>query len=187
MRSSGAWQLQEPLGDIHTQLANPTVQPNPGAYLDKFSLDDFLQKLGAAMGGGTWTKTFNPATEQYVFDFRYLLTPVWTNYKQIQAVGTIGVVADSSAMAASAPINVQQHAGKTMTYTRPMLTSTTSEAGLCFYDENNEAISAERVGLGAESNEYELTQIQIPANAVSVRFSTRVDMKTEFQAYVLPQ
>ena len=68
-----------------------------------------------------------------------------------------------------------------------MLMSTTTESGMVFYDENEAAISAERVGLGQESNWYEVTQIQIPANAVSVRFSTPVAMKAGFEVYVLPQ
>lgn len=187
MSKSSAWNLSAPLGDIHVSVVNPMIQPAPGAFLDKDSLQDFLTELGKAMGGGTWSSQFDQNAGKYVFDFRYSLLPTWTNNKAIIGYGDrVGYEYDVTGLAVSAAINIQQHAGKVLTYTRPMLTSSTAEAGMAFFDENNAAISGERVGLNQAENGYKLTQIQIPANAISVRFSTRIDMKSGFEAYILP-
>lgn len=54
-------------------------------------------------------------------------------------------------------------------YTRLFLTSSSSEAGIAFYDSSKAFISGERASLSASTNHVELSRITVPAGAVYLR------------------
>lgn len=80
-----------------------------------------------------------------------------------------GTIQTTSTLSITDFIDISGHAE--LIYTRMFSTSSTSEAGIAFYDSSKAFISGERASLRASANHVELSRITVPAGAVYLRAS----------------
>lgn len=110
------------------------------------------------------------------------LTTTWTEGRSINV--STGTETNSDSSSCSGFIDISKASGSTMTYTRPVSTSSSSTVGLVFYTSEKSRISGQTYKTnGAERGLVE-TELAIPSNAAYVRYSCFIDSTSSFEASI---
>lgn len=110
------------------------------------------------------------------------LTTTWEEGRSINVATGLDTTAESSSC--SDFIDISKAAGNTLTYTRPVSTSSSAIVGLVFYTSEKSRISGQTYKTNGAERSLEETELDIPSNAAYVRYSCFTDSTSSFEATI---